>query len=391
MEHFITKISIQKLRHLENIGIDVSHDERKHLLLTGKNGTGKTTLLKAMEKTLAAINAQKWNGYKNFIHSQNTNKFNQMTYGNFKNGIDILFNEEKDLDALFAKGAFVTAFFAATRTTSMEAAHGVEDIKLDTAYAFSHAPANLLLKYLVHLKTQQAYAISEKDAEAADSIEAWFARFEAALRELMDDDTMWLEYNYKNYNFLIHQNGKEPVGFNELSDGYSAAIRIVSDLILRMEQNWLLKGTISTYNIEGIALIDELETHLHIELQRKILPFLTKFFPRIQFIVSTHSPYVLTSISDAVIYDLEKQVRFEDMSNLSIDDVAEAFFGSEDYSDAMGGKLKRYQELLAKHSLTNEEKVEKTELTASLRSVSGKLASRIRSEFDIMQREQANG
>ncbi len=391
MEHFITKISIQKLRHLENIGIDVSRDARKHLLLTGKNGTGKTTLLEAMEKTLAAINTKKWNGYKNFIHSQNTDQLSQMVYEKFKNGIDILFNEEKDLDALFAKGAFITAFFAANRTTSMEIAHGVENIKLDTAYAFSHAPARLLLKYLVHLKTQQAYAISEQDAEAAGSIEAWFARFETALRELMDDNTLWLEYDYKNYNFLIHQNGKEPFGFNELSDGYSAAIRIVSDLILRMEQNWLLKGTISAYNIEGIALIDELETHLHIELQRKILPFLTKFFPRIQFIVSTHSPYVLTSISDAVIYDLEKQVRFEDMSNLSIDDVAEAFFGSEDYSDTMGGKLKRYQELLAKHSLTNEEKVEKTELTASLRAVSGKLASRIRSEFDIIQREQANG
>lgn len=391
MEHFITKISIQKLRHLEHIDIDLSSEQRKHLLLTGKNGTGKTTLLEAMEKTLAAINTKKWTGYKNFIHSQNTNQLSQMAYGNFKNGVDILFNEENDLDALFAKGAFVTAFFATGRTTSMEPPHGVENIKLDMAYAFSHAPARLLLKYLVHLKTQQAYAISEKDTETAASIDAWFVRFETALRELMDDDTMWLEYNYKNYNFQIHQNGKEPFGFNELSDGYSAAIRIVSDLILRMEQNWLLKGTISTYNIEGIALIDELETHLHIELQRKILPFLTKFFPRIQFIVSTHSPYVLTSISDAVIYDLEKQVRFEDMSNLSIDDVAEAFFGSEDYSDAMGGKLKRYQELLAKHSLTNEEKVEKTELTASLRAVSGKLASRIRSEFDIMQREQANG
>lgn len=391
MEHFITKISIQKLRHLEHIDIDLSPEQRKHLLLTGKNGSGKTTLLNAMEKTLAAINGRQWSAYKTYIHSNKINSISTSTFRQFRNGIEISLNEEENIDTLFTKGAFITAFFAANRTTSMEVVHGVEDVKLDTAYAFSHAPSRFLLKYMVHLKTQQAYAVSGKDVEVAGRIEAWFQRFEAALRELMDDETIKVEYDYKNYNFLIHQSGKEPFGFYELSDGYSAAIRIVSDLILRMEQNWLLKGTISTYNIEGIALIDELETHLHIELQRKILPFLTKFFPRIQFIVSTHSPYVLTSISDAVIYDLEKQVRFEDMSNLSIDDVAEAFFDSEDYSDAMGGKLKRYQELLAKHSLTNEEKVEKTELTASLRSVSGKLASRIRSEFDIMQREQANG
>lgn len=74
---------------------------------------------------------------------------------------------------------------------------------------------------------------------------------------------------------------------------------IISDLILRMDKNWLLKNHLSQYDIEGIVLIDELETHLHIELQKKILPFLTGFFPKIQFISSTHSPYILNSISNA--------------------------------------------------------------------------------------------
>ena len=84
-------------------------------------------------------------------------------------------------------------------------------------------------------------------------------------------------------------------------------LRILSDLILRMDQNWLLKNHLSGYNKEGVVLIDEIETHLHIELQRKILPFLTEFFPRLQFIVSTYSPYVLTSISNVVVFDLERQ------------------------------------------------------------------------------------
>ena len=86
-----------------------------------------------------------------------------------------------------------------------------------------------------------------------------------------------MTYDYRNYNFLIHQNGRNPFGFNELSDGYSSVIQIVTGLIMRMEQNWLLKGTLSEYDVEGIALIDEPETHLHIELQRKILPFLVTF------------------------------------------------------------------------------------------------------------------
>ena len=40
MEHFISKIQIKKLRHLENIDIILSDNQRKHLLLTGKNGSG---------------------------------------------------------------------------------------------------------------------------------------------------------------------------------------------------------------------------------------------------------------------------------------------------------------------------------------------------------------
>ena len=91
-------------------------------------------------------------------------------------------------------------------------------------------------------------------------------------------------------------------GFNELSDGYSSVIQITSSLMLRMEQNWLKKKqNINDYKLEDVALIDELETHLHSELQRKILPFLTEIFPR-------------------------------NMYGYSIDNVAEAYSDSEDYS-----------------------------------------------------------
>lgn len=41
-----------------------------------------------------------------------------------------------------------------------------------------------------------------------------------------------------------------------------------------------------------LFLVDEIETHLHVDLQKKVLPFLISFFPKIQFIVTTHSPFV---------------------------------------------------------------------------------------------------
>ena len=365
-EHFVTNIYISKFLHLENINIALSPDTRQHLLITGKNGTGKTSLLERIRGNFVAINQKRWLVSK----KQATG-----------DGITVEFNVDDDLDAEYAAGRFVTAYFGATRQTKISISSGVEDVKLSSTYNLYDDPAQLLVKYMVHLKTQQAYAMQENDNDVVNSIKDWFARFQLALRELLGDNSIKLEYDYKRYNFLIHQQGKQPFGFNELSDGYSSIIRIVADLILRMEQNWLLGGTISHYDIEGVALIDELETHLHIELQRKILPFLTSFFPRIQFIVTTHSPYILTSIPNAVIYDLEKHVTFTDMTNFSVDDVAEAFFDADDYSVKMGNMLERYKELFAKQNLTEAEMIEKTELAHEFKNVPGKLASRIQSEF----------
>ncbi|MEA2012738.1 MAG: AAA family ATPase, partial [Verrucomicrobiota bacterium] len=91
-------------------------------------------------------------------------------------------------------------------------------------------------------------------------------------------------------------------GLNELSDGYSSLLAVLTELILRMEAH-----NASNYDMQGVVLIDEIETHLHVELQKKVLPFLVSFFPKIQFIVTTHSPFILSSLSNAVICDLEKK------------------------------------------------------------------------------------
>lgn len=60
------------------------------------------------------------------------------------------------------------------------------------------------------------------------------------------------------------------------------------------------------FDLPGIVLVDEIETHLHLELQKNIMPFLTTIFPNIQFIVTSHSPFILNSIQNVVLYDLEK-------------------------------------------------------------------------------------
>ena len=140
------------------------------------------------------------------------------------------------------------AYFPANRKADIDLANGVEDVKMKVSYDISKDPAKKLVKYMVHLKTQQAYARQENDSKIEEDIQSWFDRFENALKILLEDTTIRLEYDYKNYNFLIHQVGRLPFGFNELLDGYSSVIQIMSGIMLRMEQNWLLKGTLNKYN-----------------------------------------------------------------------------------------------------------------------------------------------
>lgn len=405
MEHFIREIKINKLRHLSGISILLNSDQRQHLMITGKNGSGKTSLLIALQKYLQSINDEKFSSLNQYEkwYAQDKLKAERATtekekyeaekkykqdaewLKKYKDGIEVMFSSSDDLEALYAKGDFITAYFPANRKTEIVRARGVEDIKLKDSYSITEDPGRLLHKYMVHLKTQQAYARNAGDIDEADRIQKWFDRFENALRVLMDNETISLVYDYKEYDFKIHEEGKEPFGFDVLSDGYSSVIHIMSDLILRMDKNWLLGEGISKYDTEGIVLIDELETHLHIELQKKILPFLTEFFPRIQFIVTTHSPYILNSISNAKAYDLERCVELENLFAYSSDGLAEGYFGADEYSDELKSKIERYRQLKSKQEITEDERAERAKLRIELKNIPKGLSQEAREKFDEIE------
>ena len=411
-EYFISEIDIEKLYHLSDIKIKLDSNKRQHLLLTGKNGSGKTSLLLEIEKFLRAINDEKlsqvFDQYPTWINeakkkvlsaSSDSEKYAadkdlKQCLGflkKYSDGVQINLNQYEGLEMMYHNGKFITAYFPSERKAQFMRPNGVENITLENTYGIDESAGDILLKYMVHLKTQQAYARNEGDQTTADKIQQWFDRFDLALQILLDEESIHIEYDYKKYDFKIRQNGREPFSFNELSDGYSSVIYIVSDLILRMDKNWLLEDKISEYDYQGIVLIDELETHLHIELQKKIFPFLTKFFPRIQFIVTTHSPYILNSISNAKAYDLERQVELDNLSGFSSDDLAEGYFEADAYSDELKNSLNRYEELCLRNDLKEDERDERAEIRIKFKNISTELSGVAKERFeDIERRRKAN-
>lgn len=114
---------------------------------------------------------------------------------------------------------------------------------------------------------------------------------------LVDGDTLSL--------YLHLQNGKD-VMFNNLPAGYNRLFSIAFDLAYRL---FILRKD-NEVEPHGIVIIDEVDLHLHPTLEQEVIERLQGTFPTIQFIVSTHSPLVLSNLrtknSDNMIFRMEE-------------------------------------------------------------------------------------
>ncbi|MEH2184535.1 AAA family ATPase [Nostoc sp.] len=101
----------------------------------------------------------------------------------------------------------------------------------------------------------------------------------------------------------LKKKGEELI-VNQLSDGEKCLLAMVGDLARRLAI--ANPGLTEPLEGEGVVLIDEIELHLHPKWQREIIPALTRTFPNCQFIVTTHSPQVISQVKPEGIYILEK-------------------------------------------------------------------------------------
>ena len=376
-EIFITAISLEKIRNLDHVMIPLSGSSRKHLILTGKNGSGKTTVLEALSKALDDLTSSEEQLMATAVIESKTN---------LRHGLSIRFNcPLKMVHQAFTAGSFIIAYYKAERTFEAEVSRHVEKVELKKTYSPEESPRKDFVKYLVDMKVTQALAVSKNNTEKAEKIQKWFIDFERLLRRILENDQLTLNFDEDTFQFHLCEPQKEPYDFNTLSSGYAAILDIVVDLILRMEHH---SNRRFQYDLPGIVLIDEIETHLHLELQKKILDLLTTVFPNIQFIVSSHSPFILNSIDDAIIYDLEQKTLVQHgLSNVPYDGIVEGYFNANVLSEELRTKFERYKTLVKKHSLTDDEIEEIMHLELYLDEIPDYLALDLTTEYKRLKLE----
>jgi len=103
--------------------------------------------------------------------------------------------------------------------------------------------------------------------------------------------------------FMWHGN---LTNLNQLSDGYRSMFALVIDLLRWLELS-RPDSKIPLNQARGVVLIDEIDAHLHPKWQRQVGFWLTKFFPNIQFIVASHSPFVAMAAGAGALTLLEKE------------------------------------------------------------------------------------
>lgn len=390
MEYFITQIDIKKVRHLENLTIKLSDTERKHLILTGKNGSGKTSVLEALKRYLRSFDntflRRISSNYANYIEEQNRTVSLNIYQENLDKSNVLAYKTKVALAEANQNGEFILVYFSVQRLNKPIIPQGVNKYESrGNPPPINEKINDKFIQWLVNLHFKKLNAASENDIETVKSVESWFANFTKMLQSIFQDNSIQLKFDIDNMNFNILTKSREKFDFTTLSDGYSAFLNIVTEIILRMESK-----APKVYDIQGIVLIDEIETHLHIDLQEKILPMLTTFFPKIQFIVTTHSPFVLSSISNSVIYDLENRTSLTDVSDLSYSALVKYHFKiTDEYSILIKDKITNYQRLIEKKERTETENKQLFDLDTELSNLSPVLSPELYLQFTQLQEQLA--
>ena len=123
---------------------------------------------------------------------------------------------------------------------------------------------------------------------------------ETILSKILGKDVFFLLNRRDQWNSrfrILSRNGVVSPTLDALSTGQLALFNMFST-IARYGDTGNINNSIHLENIKGIVVIDEVELHLHSNLQKEILPKLIKLFPKVQFIITSHSPLFLLGMRD---------------------------------------------------------------------------------------------
>jgi predicted ATPase len=168
-----------------------------------------------------------------------------------------------------------------------------------------------------------AYATKTKFQPGNREAKEIFNGFQEILRSLLPPELGFVRLRLEQPE-VVMDTRSGPFQLDAVSGGVSALLDVAWQVFLRA------RGT-----DQFVVCFDEPENHLHPKLQRSLIPSLLSAFPDIQFIVATHSPFIVTSVPDSNVYVL----RFDDEGYVHselLDQIEKAATASETLREVLG-------------------------------------------------------
>lgn len=343
---YIKKLSIKNIRSIDHFEMEFEEPAGWHVII-GDNGSGKSSIVRAISLGLIGprdsyalrLQLNEWirkdkkeaevsllmaadldmeniskehSNEFDFNNLKATIKIEKVTLSGFLVGIvsDITDISSKPFEHVWSggQGWFSTGFGPFRRFTGGEkewskiynsnpkAAAHLSIFGEDVALTES-------LEWLSHMKFQSL----EKDTNSNNSLEAIKNFINQG--DLLANGVKIYEVTSTGVTF-IDSNGFQ-IDVTQLSDGYRSLLSMVFELIRQLVNKYGDKRTFAKIqkgkmyiDLPGVVLIDEVDAHLHPSWQTRIGQWFTKYFPNIQFIVTTHSPLVCRACEKGSIWRL---------------------------------------------------------------------------------------
>ncbi|PKG40365.1 AAA family ATPase [Psychromonas sp. Urea-02u-13] len=346
----ITNISIKNFKRFED---ELFLFNPKVTVLIGDNGTGKSTVLDALSFILGTFflgvdgvksrplsNSEKRRviaspesvevqlpfciGVEhsldniNYQWKRSTNKVRSGVTSQ-KEARDLI-NKAKDLTERVRNGEEVNlpliAYYGTERLSEQfqKSAYAKKSSRLDGYYS-ALDPRSFEQKFLSWFKTFEDSALKfNKD-------KTLYNAFISAIKNMIPE---WknVVFSWEADDMLCQVESGDWVAYKTLSSGYKNVVRLTADIAYRAIKLNPHLADMAVLSTSGVVLIDELDMHLHPKWQKTIIEDLKRTFPKIQFIVTTHSPFIIQSLKTDEVLNLDGGEVIDPFMK-SIDDIAE--------------------------------------------------------------------
>ena len=299
---YIKRVYLENIRCFKELTLDLSveDDVRKWVLILGRNGVGKTTILRSIAMGLCDATSA-------------SGLLRELTGDMIRSGqpdpatIHIDFETVCPEESRFTNTKIIKKKWGekVEQTTDVEQSTDADEFPWERVFACGYGAARRAIgseTYDRYRLIDAVYTLFNYDASLQNP-EISFHRLTRAGMKERDlfrriEEVLMLpggSISLKKTGITIQGPWGSFVPLGALGDGYAATLAWIADFL-----GWamLFQETSFDPDFAGIVLLDEVEHHLHPSWQRRIIKHLRHQFPKIQFIATTHSPLCAAGAAD---------------------------------------------------------------------------------------------